>query len=72
MTKLTLNNLTNAVRQNVAAFRCRQRLQPAGGDGDKVFPPTYAGAVYAIEERRIKDSDGKWQTVPCVLMDSKV
>jgi CRISPR-associated protein Csb1 len=67
---LTLNHVHDAVTGKVAAFRCRQRLQPAGGDGDKVFPSTYAGAVYAIEERRVKGSDGKWQTLPCVLMDS--
>jgi CRISPR-associated protein Csb1 len=67
---LTLKQLTNAVSDTTAAFRCRQRLQPGGGEGDKVFPPTYAGAVYAIEERRVKDANGKWQTLPCVLMDS--
>lgn len=67
---LNLKDLTAAVTEKAAAFRCRQRLQPAGGDGDKVFPPTYAGAVYAIEERRVKGSDEKWQTLPCVLMDS--
>jgi CRISPR-associated protein Csb1 len=70
MTKPTLNDLKPTVTGNAAAFRCRQRLQPGGGDGDKVFPPTYAGAVYAVEERRVKDNDGKWQTLPCVLMDS--
>ena len=63
--KLTLEILTRAVRDNAAAFRCRHKLQPAGGEGEKVFPPTYAGAVYAKEDRQIKGVK-----VPCVLLDS--
>ena len=47
------------------AFRRLARLQPAGGAGDKVFPPTYEGAEYALEERVI---DGR--RVPCALLDS--
>jgi CRISPR-associated protein Csb1 len=35
------------------ALRFRQKLQPAGGPGDKVFPPTYEGAQYAEETRLI-------------------
>lgn len=56
--ELTLNVLRQAVAGTAAAFRCRRTLQPAGGPGDKVFPPTYAGAVYAVEERRIRRKDG--------------
>lgn len=63
---LTYDDLKSAVKSS-AAFRCRTRLQPAGGEGDKVFPPTYAGAVYAQEMRRIPDYE---QPVRCVLMDS--
>lgn len=52
-----------------AAIRVRQRLQPAGGAGDKVFPPTYATGdktlKYATETRRVDGAD-----VPCVLLDS--
>lgn len=59
-----LPSLREAV-SSAAAFRCRTRLQPAGGKGDKVFPPTYADSVYAREKRRI---DG--ELVECVLMDS--
>jgi CRISPR-associated protein Csb1 len=55
----------NAAVKNSAAIRLRRRLQPAGGAGDKVFPPTYEGATYAEEQRVI---DG--QRVPCVLLDS--
>ena len=64
---LTLNVLKDAVSGNAAAFRCRRRLQPAGGEGDKVFPPTFAGAVYAIEQRRVPGRDAP---VRCVLLDS--
>lgn len=48
---LTLAELQHAVKNTAAAFRCRTTLQPAGGPGDKVFPPTYAGAAYATELR---------------------
>ena len=63
--KLSLATLQSAVSGSAAAFRSRTRLQPAGGEGDKVFPPTYAGAVYAKEERQINGLK-----VPCVLLDS--
>jgi CRISPR-associated protein Csb1 len=62
---LDLTRLRKAVAETDAALRLRVRLQPAGGRGDKVFPPTYAGAVYANEDRRI---NGK--VVPTVLLDS--
>lgn len=62
---LDLNTLKTAVTGTAAAFRSRTRLQPAGGEGDKVFPPTYAGAAYAKEERQINGVK-----VPCVLLDS--
>jgi CRISPR-associated protein Csb1 len=54
-----------------AAFRRRQRLQPIGGPGDKIFPPTYPGEgrnappVHVLERRRIDGSD-----VWCALVDS--
>lgn len=68
----TLNHevLARAMSGSAAAFRCRRILQPAGGPGDKVFPPTYAGAVYAVEERRVRTADGEEQVVPCVLLDA--
>ncbi|MEA5446806.1 type I-U CRISPR-associated RAMP protein Csb1/Cas7u [Gammaproteobacteria bacterium AB-CW1] len=65
--ELTLETLHSAVSGDAAAFRCRRRLQPAGGEGDKVFPPTFAGAVYAIEQRRVA---GREEPVTCVLLDS--
>ena len=73
---LSLEALSRAVRDAVAV-RAVLTLQPAGGKGSKVFPPTYASAKegadkghfghtkYATETRRI---DG--QDVPCVLLDS--
>lgn len=66
MTDLTLDTLKHAVATG-AAFRSRATLQPAGGAGDKVFPPTYAGAVYATEQRRLPDRE---ESVDCVLLDS--
>jgi CRISPR-associated protein Csb1 len=62
---LTLDLLKQAVRGSAAAVRLRVKLQPAGGTGTKVFPPTYAGGVYATEKRLIEG-----QPVECVLLDS--
>jgi CRISPR-associated protein Csb1 len=62
---LTFDDLKQAVAGHAAAFRCVTEYQPAGGPGDKVFPPTYEGGKYAIETRYI---DGA--PVPCVLLDS--
>ncbi len=64
--KLSLEQLQKAV-QTGAAARSRVALQPAGGEGTKVFPPTYAGAVYATEKRRVP---GHTDPVDCVLLDS--
>lgn len=62
--ELTLADLMDAVR-SAAALRLQVRLHGVGGDGDKVFPPTYAGGVYAVEDRRIA---GK--VVRCAVIDS--
>lgn len=64
---MTLRTIQDAVAGPAAAFRCRRHLQPAGGEGDKVFPPTFAGAVYAVEQRRVP---GRADPVTCVLLDS--
>lgn len=67
MTKtIDLSTLQTAVKTG-AAIRSRAVLQPAAGDGTKVFPPTYAGAVYATEKRRLPDYE---DPVDCVLLDS--
>lgn len=67
MEELTLEILTNAVAKMACALRAKSTLQPAGGEGTKVFPPTYAGAVYATEQRRLPGRD---DPVNCVLLDS--
>ena len=64
---LELKTLRDAVAGTAAAFRCVTDYQPAGGPGDKVFPPTYEGGRYATEER-IDPETG--ETKPCVLLDS--
>lgn len=54
-----------------AAIRRRQSLQPVGGKGDKIFPPTYPGEgrnapPRHVYERRRVDGAEAW----CVLVDS--
>ena len=67
---MDINELQNMVAKG-AALRRRQRLQPVGGPGDKVFPPTYPGEGHnapprhVYERRRLKGQD-----VWCVLIDS--
>lgn len=63
---LTLEKLKQAVISSAAAFRCVTEYQPAGGPGDKVFPPTYEGGKYATEKRVLKGGE----VVDCVLLDS--
>ncbi len=62
--------LLSAVEGKAVAIRSIARLQPAGGPGDKVFPPTYvkegrAETKYAMERRLV---DGR--EVNTVLLDS--
>ncbi len=64
---LDLTTLRDAVAGTAAAFRCVTDYQPAGGPGDKVFPPTYEGGKYATE-KRIDPATGEIK--PCVLLDS--
>jgi CRISPR-associated protein Csb1 len=72
---LNVDQLKKLVAGNAVAIRGTATLEPAGGPGDKVFPPTHAlesnnkspepGAKYAFETRRIGGQD-----VRCVLIDS--
>ncbi len=71
---LTFDCLKNLVTDDTVAIRGTATLEPAGGPGDKIFPPTHvvdgkdkntAGAKYAFETRRIGGHD-----VKCVLIDS--
>lgn len=48
---MNLEKLTKAVKGSAAAIRIITRLEPVGHERDKVFPPTYAGGEYALEER---------------------
>src|SRR3954470_10371847 len=70
MTMLSIERLMAAVQEDAAIRRIR-RMQPVGGRGDKLFPPTYPGERrtdpprHVFEFRRI---DGK--DVLCVLIDS--
>ena len=62
--------LTEAIG-NHAAFRRVRRLQPIGGQGDKIFPPTYpperrgAPPRHVFERRRVEGKE-----IWCVLIDS--
>ena len=64
---IDLQTLRGAVDGTAAAFRCVTDYQPAGGPGDKVFPPTYEGGKYATEDR-IDPETGAIRR--CVLLDS--
>lgn len=60
----TFDQLLNYVERSAAVRRIAS-LQPSGGPGDKVFPPTYEKGQYATEKRRLAGKD-----VECVLLDS--
>ncbi|MFO1288836.1 MAG: type I-U CRISPR-associated RAMP protein Csb1/Cas7u [Rubrivivax sp.] len=67
---MKLDDLDRALAED-AALRRRQVLQPVGGKGDKIFPPTYPGEGknvpprHVFERRRVGDGE-----VWCVLVDS--
>ncbi|HEX7164007.1 MAG TPA: type I-U CRISPR-associated protein Cas7, partial [Trebonia sp.] len=68
--------LRDGVAGAAAGIRCRTELQPLGGAGDKVFPPTYAPEgdariKYALEERLVPSPDGgSSEVVQAVVLDS--
>ena len=69
---LTVSELRDAIARD-AAFRRVGRLQPVGGAGDKIFPPTYPAPTNRrgdpprhVFERRWVDGREAW----CVLIDS--
>lgn len=70
---VTLEKLRQLVEGEAVAIRGRAVLDPAGGPGDKVFPPSHSvgdnkerpGAKYAFEKRRIGGNE-----LDCVLLDS--
>ena len=70
--KIDLQALGKAVDED-AAFRRVRRLQPVGGQGDKIFPPTYpperrdpSRQPRHVFERRRVEGEEVW----CVLIDS--
>jgi CRISPR-associated protein Csb1 len=67
---MDIDTLNRMVAED-AALRRRQTLQPVGGKGDKIFPPTYPGdrnnaPPRHVYERRRLNGEEKW----CVLIDS--
>lgn len=66
---LSYEQLKEAIAGRHVGIRSRIALQPLGGPGDKIFPPTYgadgAETKYAVEQRRV---DG--ELVDSVLLDS--
>lgn len=58
--------LLRACAGGMSALRMVLTLQPVGGTGDKVAPPTHEKGKYAFEKRAM---DGR-QDVPTVLLDS--
>lgn len=71
--QLDLSTLESLVEGGAVAIRGTAILEPAGGGGDKLFPPSHSvdknekrpGAKYAFEVRKL---DGR--EVRCVLVDS--
>lgn len=67
---MDIGKLSGMVAEGTA-LRRRQVLQPVGGKGDKIFPPTYPGEGrnapprHVYERRRLNGGD-----VWCVLVDS--
>ena len=71
MSQLTFERLHDAVAGGSVALRSRTTLQPAGGEGDKVFPSSYAvdgraDHKYVVEERQV----GEGGVSVTVLLDS--
>lgn len=64
---ISFKKLHDIVGDSTTALRCITNYQPAGGPGDKIFPPTYSGGTYAVEDRIDPNTNEK---VPCVLIDS--
>jgi CRISPR-associated protein Csb1 len=58
--------LLSSCAGGMSALRAVVKLVPAGGDGDKVSPPTHEGGKYAFEERVV---DGR-SDVKTILLDS--
>ncbi len=69
---LSYDHLYDAVTGGSVGLRSRLELEPLGGPGDKIFPPTYgmpesADTRYAVEERTVPGADGPTTVVSAVL-----
>lgn len=73
---LTYEQLHAAVAERAVGVRSRLELEPLGGPGDKVFPPTFgtpdtADTRYAVEHRAVVNGDGTTgDAVMSVVLDS--
>lgn len=73
---LTYDQLRAAVDGGAVGVRARIELEPLGGAGSKVFPPTYspennAETRYAVEGPKVRRPDGRYEIVPeRVVLDS--
>ncbi len=70
MRSLDLDTLTLAVAGGAAAIRTVTRLEPAGGPGDKVFPPTYVKERNATTSTPWRLATSPGEKVQTVLLDS--
>lgn len=82
METISYETLRNAVAGTAAGFRAVTRLEPLGGPGDKLFPPTFGDAVRVPvpvgedrEDRRRTKYALEWRRVGnasklCVVLDS--
>ncbi len=73
---MTYDELRDGVAGDAVGVRCRTVLQPLGGPGDKVFPPTYsvpenAETRYATEDRYVPSAEGSGGSIAkSVVLDS--
>lgn len=71
---LTYGRLHAAVAERAVGIRSRLELEPLGGPGDKVFPPTFDASGdtrYAVERRITVNGDATADgTVSSVVLDS--
>lgn len=82
MSTIDYTTLQAAVDRTAAGIRSVTRLEPLGGAGDKVFPPTFGDSTWvpvpvgvAREERRRSKYALEWRRIEgasrlCVLLDS--
>lgn len=73
---ISYRELRDGVSGSAVGIRCRISLEPLGGAGDKIFPPTYgvadnAETKYALEKRRLPSGEGNQdRIVDAVVLDS--